>query len=288
MKTHAQLLSDFRRVCKDKNVQAADFDFMVNNVLPTFLRKLSRFNLHNSHIQYIPKLKLSLTQDKWEYDWLNAAKYSETVGATGDTAGLITLAGTKGTYFIAPGDLASYGTSTLVDYYILDTTATTIQLDASVGATVNKLYVYARPLYFTDAYLLESGGVAGQDEIPVKRSGDMQAPGTPYIAQRGGKSGNPMYRVKGDKIEISFNPETSDVLHLFYVPYPVKFDYSNSLMTALTNPTQLTDEANNALVWYMGKPYWTQKGSADEIALCQSMVDEILGTAGFCKGQIEW
>jgi hypothetical protein len=274
MKTHSTLLTDFRRVTKNPGVSAGDLDYYVNLVQPTFLRQLSGHGLIRSHLQYLPKLKLTLTNNQWQYSWLDVAKYTN--AATSDTAGVITLAAAKSTYFLAPGDLATYNA---IDYTIVDVAAGTFTLGTSVGASTVQLDVYARPLFFTDAFLLKSTGTSGQDEVMVRRFSEMQTP------TRDNQLG---YRLNSDKIEIGWNPTSGDILHLFYVPTPVKFDNGNALMTALANPTQLTDEATDALIWTAGKAYWTQKGMADEVVSCKAVVDEIMGTAGFSKGQTEW
>ncbi|MDD4352701.1 MAG: hypothetical protein PHU71_07055, partial [Candidatus Gracilibacteria bacterium] len=162
-KTHANLLSDFKYVVRNTDVSSTDFDFHMNNTLPTFIRKLARFNLHNHHIQYIPKLKIDLTADTWEYSWLDETKYSNT--DLDFTSGVTeALTGVKTTYFIAPGDLCTYNS---IDYNILAVTGTTFTIDSSLTDTAHAGYVYARPLIFTDCYLLETGGTAGIDEIPV-------------------------------------------------------------------------------------------------------------------------
>jgi hypothetical protein len=270
MKNHATLLSDFRKVTRNPNVSASDFDFFINSKLPTFLRQLSRWDLINSHYQYIPKLIITLTQNQWQYSWLDIAKYSS--AAETATSGVITLSTVQSVYFIAAGDLATFDTS---DYTIQRTTDDEIDLSSIVAAT-GTLYVYARPLFFTDSYLLKDGTTTGISEIPVHRSLEMLSP---Y------KDPKYMYRVKGDKVEIGFGTRTGDKLHLFYVPTPLTFDNTNATLTDLTNPTQLTDEANNALVWLCGKSYFMQKGMPDDASYCDAMANEILGIAGISKGQ---
>jgi hypothetical protein len=269
MKNHATLLSDFRKVTRNPNVSASDFDFFVNSKLPTFLRQLSKWDLINSHYQYIPKLILTLTQNQWEYDWLNVAKYSSAAATA--TSGAIPVTTAESVYFIAPGDLATFGGT---DYTIQLTTDAEIDLSTAVAAT-GTLYVYTRPLFFCDAYLLKEGTTAGRSEIPVYRSLEQLSP---Y------KDPKYMYRVKGDKVEIGFGPRSGDKLHLFYVPNPLTFDNTNATLTDLTNPTQLTDEANTALVWLCGKSYFMQKGMPDDASYCDAMANEILGTAGMSKG----
>ncbi len=275
--THAQLLSDFRRAVRNKSASAEDFDYYANITLPTFLRYLFKWDLHLSHLTYIPKLILTLSSDTWEYSWLDVSKYTST--SITPASGVFTVAGAKSTYFLSQGDLATFAST---EYPIVDVASGTFTIDTSVSAT-GTLVVYARPLFFTDAYAIESGATAGTDEIPIKREQRFLPPNR-HNSQDGDLSAKPKWRQRGDKIEISWNPGDSDKLHLYYIPEPIVFDNSNAMITALSNPTQMTSEGNRAFAWAMAENYWMQKGAKDEVLFCQSMYDRILRTAGVFGG----
>lgn len=264
--TIAQLNTEFRQPTKDPNITTADLCRWANIALPILLRDLGKNGIVQEHLSFIPRLNLTMTADTWEYDWRTTSKYSATAS---DTAGVIAVTGPQSTYFLAPGDTATYdGTS----YQIIAVSSTSITLDTSVGATSVALTTYADPLYIISGQYLFSGNTYQSD---MTRSSEILPP---YGRARW--DSDVRYHIRGDKLQVSPVPSEADTLTLFYVPRPIKLDSTNSLHLALTNPTQLSDEMNRALVWLAGAQYWLQLESSKEVDRCMAIYRQILTAAG--------
>lgn len=275
-KTLAQLATDMRQPLKDDDLTTAEATIWLNLALPIVYRDLWKFSLWAEHLTYIPRLEITMTSGEWEYNWRETSKYSaDDVGAS---SGVISIDLPQSTYYIAPGDIAYYRDT---NYTIIDLSSTCIVLDADIGPEVNgSLYIYANPLFIVNATYRKSG-----EEYPSTaiRMANILSPND--IRYDDGISPVKFY-IRGNTLGISPLPGDGDILSLFYIPKPITLSSTNALITALENPSGLSDEMNQALVYKAGELFWLRRGEAKEAQANAAIYSAIINGAN--NGMIAW